>query len=66
MNIELKIAIEKASQLSNEKQREIVALILDEISWDNSFEKSQNQLLILANEALNEYKTSRTQPLDLD
>ena len=66
MTTELKIAIEKASELSTEKQKEITSIIFDEISWDNSFDKSQDQLSMLAQEAINEYKAGKTQPLDLN
>jgi hypothetical protein len=63
---ELKIAIEQASELSTEKQKEIASIILDEIGWNSSFDKSQDQLFVLAQEALSDYKAGKTQPLDLN
>jgi uncharacterized protein YjiK len=51
MITKLKIAIEKASRLPTKKQKKSASIILDEISWDNSFDKSQDQLLVLAHEA---------------
>jgi hypothetical protein len=52
--------------LSTEKQKEIASIILDEIGWNNSFDKSQDQLFVLAQEALSDYKAGKTQPLDLN
>jgi hypothetical protein len=66
MITELKIAIEQASELSTEKQKEIASIILDEIGWNSSFDKSQDQLFVLAQEALSDYKAGKTQPLDLN
>lgn len=62
---ELKKAIEKAEKLSEDKQRIIADLIINEIGWDDSFKQSQDKLSILAEEALEEYKKGKTKPLDL-
>ena len=62
---ELKIAIEKAGKLSEKEQKQIAQLILDEINWDVTLANSSEQLHLLANEALEEYKRHNTKPLDL-
>lgn len=62
---ELKKAIEKAEKLSEDKQRIIADLIINEIGWDDSFRQSQDKLSMLAEEALEEYKKGKTKPLDL-
>ena len=61
---ELKKAIEKAERLSEQDQRMIAKIILDEISWEEKF-VAQSKLSFLAKEALDEYKQGDTKPLDL-
>jgi hypothetical protein len=52
------------------EQNAIAALILEELEeearWDESFEKSQDVLAKLAEEALAEDQAGKTQPLDPD
>ena len=64
----LKQAIEKIEQLSEEDKNAIATIILeeleDELKWSKSFANSQDTLANLAAEALNEYKTGRTEELD--
>ena len=60
---ELKKAIEKADKLSAKEQKVMAPLILDEISWEQTFENSQRQLSTLGQEALEDYKKGRTKPL---
>ncbi|MBT1701265.1 hypothetical protein KK083_30515 [Fulvivirgaceae bacterium PWU4] len=62
---ELKKAIEKAEKLSEDKQRIIADLIINEIGWDDSLKQSSDKLSMLAEEALEEYKKGKTKPLDL-
>jgi hypothetical protein len=62
---ELKKAIEKADRLSEQDQKMIAKIILDEISWEEKFAGSQAKLSFLAKEALDEYKKGGTKPLDL-
>ena len=62
---ELRKAVEKAEQLSEEDQKIIADIILTEISWDQSFKKSSEKLSSLAGEALEEYKKGKTKSLDL-
>lgn len=63
----LKKAVKEISRLSAAEQNAVASLILDEITdkkkWDDSFAKSQNQLEYLAEEALKEFNTGKTQPL---
>jgi hypothetical protein len=63
---ELRKALKKAEKLPKEKQKVIAEIILDEIQWDLSFQDSQQKLMVLAEEALVEYKTKKTKPLTLD
>jgi hypothetical protein len=63
---ELRKALKKAEKLPKEKQKVIAEIILDEIQWDVSFQDSQQKLMVLAEEALVEYKTKKTRPLTLD
>ncbi|MFZ4590542.1 MAG: hypothetical protein ACOYN6_06065 [Ignavibacteria bacterium] len=64
----LKKAIDKTSLLSEDEQNKIAQIILDEISddeiWNEKFNKSQEQLSILAEKALNEYKSGKTNPFN--
>ena len=62
---ELKNAIEKAGRLSEQDQKMVAKIILDEISWEEKFAASQSKLSFLAKEALDEYKKGDTRPLDL-
>ena len=60
----LENALEKVSELSEQEQNEIATLILQEITdeerWQKSFANSKTQLKTLAEEALKEYKESKT------
>lgn len=66
----LKQAFEKASELPDEEQDAFAALIIAELEsekrWRSSFEESENQLGHLADEALEEYREGRTEPLVRD
>lgn len=61
----LEKAVEQLKKLPNKEQDELAKFILDEINWDYSFDKSQEKLSQLAKEALAEYKTGKTKPLNL-
>ncbi len=41
-------------------------ILADEAWWDEQFERSQDQLLRLAEEAAEEYRTGQTTPLEVD
>ena len=64
----LEEALSRLTQLSNEEQDQIAALILEEIeserNWDEAFSKSRNQLAHLAGEAFEEYERGETRPCD--
>ena len=66
----LKRAFEAASRLSEPAQDELAAAILEELDaderWDAAFARSQDALERLANEALEEHRAGRTEPLDPD
>ncbi len=61
---ELQDAVNKAERLSDEQQKILAKLILNEIEWDRSFQSSSEKLSTLANEALADYKSGKTRPLD--
>jgi hypothetical protein len=42
----------------------LATLILQEIEWESRFENTQNELSLLAAEALAEFKAGKTQNLD--
>jgi len=51
----LEKAVEQLKKLPNKEQDELAKLIMDEINWDYSFNKSEEKLSNLAQEALSEY-----------
>ncbi len=65
----LEKAVSAVSNLPEEEQDAIAAIILEELAdeerWAQSFAASQRQLSILAKEALEEYHSGRTTPLTL-
>lgn len=65
----LEKAVTAVSKLPEKEQNAIAAMILEELAdeerWAQSFAASQRQLSILAKEALEEYHSGRTKPLDL-
>jgi hypothetical protein len=70
MNSKLKEVLEAVLRLPERDQEELAAVILqeleDEAKWDAAFEASQPQLKHLAEEALEDYRAGRTEPLDPD
>jgi hypothetical protein len=61
---QVKRAIDQIEKLPKERQLEIAQLILDELKWEESFQKSQKELSTLAKEALKEYKSGNTSNKD--
>jgi hypothetical protein len=65
----LQKAFQKASSLPEKDQdsfaKFVMAEIDDETEWEESFSSSQNELALMAREALAEYKTGTTKPMDL-
>ena len=64
MVAELKEVILKVEQLEDEEQKQIAKLLEDEIQWDTTFQKTQDQLSNLAQEALAEYKIGKAKNQD--
>jgi hypothetical protein len=66
----LKKAFEAASRLPEPEQDELAAAILEELDaderWAASFARSQDALERLADEALEEHRAGRSEPLDPD
>ena len=61
MVAELKEVISTIEKLKDEEQREIAKMLNDEMNWDTTLQNSQEKLNNLAQEALNEYKSGKTQ-----
>ena len=61
--------MKKVSSLPEKEHDEIARIILDEIEdeklWQKQFELTQDELLILADEALKEYKSGKTKQMKL-
>jgi hypothetical protein len=64
----LKKAFDAAYALSPERQNALAELILaeieDEKSWDKAFAGTQDQLAIMAAEAIAEDRTGKTRPME--
>jgi hypothetical protein len=65
MTTALKNIFIKLSKMPTAEQNAIAALLKEELAWEKSFSRSQEQLSNLAAEALEEYKKGKTQPLKL-
>lgn len=65
----LKKAFKEASKLPEVEQNEMARWLIEEIiaerKWEKTFADSENILEGLAKEALSEYKSGKTKPLDL-
>jgi len=63
----LKKALKEVEKLPVSEQDAMAAIVLEELTseqrWAESFDKSQDKLAKLAEEALAEYKAGRTKPL---
>ena len=64
MIAELKEVLQKVGQLNNDEQKSIARLINEELEWDNTLNKTQGKLSILAKEAVEEYKSGKTKQQD--
>jgi hypothetical protein len=42
----------------------IAQLVSDELNWEKTLEETQNELSLLANEALDQYKLGNTKPFE--
>jgi hypothetical protein len=65
MTTTLKNIISKINKMPVSEQNAIASLLHEELAWKKSFENSQEQLGMLAAEAVAEYKKGKTQPLRL-
>ena len=65
MTVALKKVFDKLNKMPAAEQNAIASLLNDELNWKKSFENSQDQLELLAAEALSEYKKGTTKPLNL-
>lgn len=64
MITELKEVIHKVEQLDAKEQLEIANMLNEELKWDNTLSNTQDELSILAKEALHEYKSGKTKQQD--
>ena len=66
----LEKAFEKASRLPEEEQDALAEMLLNNLAseerWTEAFAKSQDELVLLAREALAEFKQGKTKPIDND
>ena len=66
----LKKAFERAEALPCDEQDAVARWLLEELAsekrWSEAFAASQGRLAELANEALEEHRAGRTEPLDPD
>ena len=60
----VKKAFHDIEKLPRNKQLESAQLIQDELSWDNTFQQSQDKLSQLAKEALTEYNKGNVSDKD--
>ena len=70
MTVLLQEAVCEIKLLPDKEQNAMAALILEELAserrWDESFRRSQDQLAKLGDKALAEFRTGKTEELDLD
>ena len=70
MNTRLKEVMNKISRLSEADQERLAAVIEEELEdearWQVAFDASRPQLRRLAEEAREDYRAGRTEPLDPD
>ncbi|MEO6453646.1 MAG: hypothetical protein ABIN97_06245 [Ginsengibacter sp.] len=64
MVTELKEVISTIEKLKDEDQKKIAKMLGDELNWDSTLQNSQEKLNDLAQEALVEYKSDKTQQTD--
>ena len=65
MTTALKNIVEKINHLSAVEQNAIGGLLAEELAWQKSYDRSQQQLSSIAAEALQEYKKGKTKPMNL-
>ena len=66
----LEKAFKEASKLPETEQNSLAKWLIDEIiaekKWERTFAESQDVLEKMAEEAVEEYKRGKTEPLDID
>jgi hypothetical protein len=66
----LERVIEETAKLPESEQEAFAAFMLEELEserrWDELFARSQGMLARMAEEARQEYRSGRTEPVDLD
>ncbi len=66
----LRRAFNKASELPEHEQDALASILIQELegeqTWDTTLATSQDQLSTLADAALQEHRSGRTEPLDPD
>ena len=65
MTTSLRTVINKVGKLSTSEQNAIAELLNEELKWNKSFYTSQEELSLLAQEAIVEYKKGKTKPLNI-
>ena len=65
MTTALKKIISKIDKMPLSEQNAIAELLNEELAWKKSFDNSQDELMVLASEAIGEYKKGKTKPLNL-
>ena len=70
MTRRLEEAFEKASELPEDEQDDFAAFLLKELQaerrWSQTFERSQDKLVRLAQEALDEHRSGTSEKLNTD
>ena len=64
MTNQVKKAIRIIEELPKKEQEEIAKLILEELSWDRTFQMTQSELSNLAKEANNDYQSGNANDQD--
>lgn len=63
MTVALKKVFTELTKMPAPQQNAIAALLNEELTWQSSFENSQDGLAMLAAEAITEYKKGKTKAL---
>ena len=64
MTTSLKNVFSKINRMPVREQNAIAELLIQELEWDKSFSKSQQQLSWLASEALEEFRKGKVKPMN--
>ena len=64
MTNQVRKAIQKIEALPQKEQEDIAKLILEELSWNQTFKNTQDKLADLAREANEEYESGKTSDQD--